>query len=816
MRTLVTLLPSWEVRGFDGHAPIPDGQHGRIVTLEEAILTRYDHSPVYQAIQIPGAVEGDTHPRVKKGWLTLFEEESAKPYFDTIILDLDHASKTPWVQRGEHPADAELWDIIARLREEFGFGYHLSKSGARLIGSLAQPLTYEYYSDYYLRFLSHLEERGYPVGSDVGGVHIDTATSDPTRVFSCPLVPETAPDFIANWAQIEPTRHLDFDPGPLVAWAGTARKTLAQAPLPNDPRKWTKEMLKPLKVDLDLYTTITQPKPIARDRERHNAFLQIGGRVAGLLSLTDPLDIYSILYPATVASLQTYGGDRGHVLSDLWATSHHIAGGELGKKEALEERLEDQRGVRERSYERIAQITGCDPSEARKHVVLSTPSGDYYIYSEEDGTYSPQRYTRTTMIEGLQLLCPQTAPTRDADGKLLQDRDLRAMYASPKIGAMCRTLIDDEVRFVPGHTADSGELIVPAARIKAGLTPQRHQIVEDWLRVLTGPYYDPVCDWLSMVPAYDTPICALLLQGEPGIGKGMLVEGIGNIYGQTPESYTGALRNFNSHLIECPIVYIDEGLNLTELGGDNSSSFKQFWSMKSFLVEKKGIDGKIRVYGCLRLIVTCNSPDALGITKPLNQAEIASISQRVGYVPPQPKEPIREVYRRPEYDDGLMRTKLIPEYVLWLHKNRTPKRHEGDVGRMYSWPSNFNSILQLWSGSTQKVGIAVVHFLNSPGSVRDIRSGKYWDGQYLWVSPTALKAVWEDHMNSRSEAMPNQKSFAAALRRLGDGSEPTMVSQSGTTSWMYPLDISMLVAVAQEADMETTILEELEDELSQR
>ena len=105
--------------------------------------------------------------------------------------------------------------------------------------------------------------------------------------------------------------------------------------------------------------------------------------------------------------------------------------------------------------------------------------------------------------------------------------------------------------------------------------------------------YDWIVGWLAqMVQApHDKPGTALVLQGEQGVGKSLLSEYFGKIFGKHYKSISQPRHlggNFNAHLQYCVFLNAEEAF----WGGDKKSAgiLKDLITNKHMAIEKKGVD----------------------------------------------------------------------------------------------------------------------------------------------------------------------------------------------------------------------------------
>lgn len=99
--------------------------------------------------------------------------------------------------------------------------------------------------------------------------------------------------------------------------------------------------------------------------------------------------------------------------------------------------------------------------------------------------------------------------------------------------------------------------------IRRDLKPQEHPEIHEWLRVFGG---DTLLDWVACVTRLDKPAAALYVEGPPGTGKNVLVDGLARLWHKGGASAFKDVvgSNFNDSLTRCPLIHADEGIPKTD------------------------------------------------------------------------------------------------------------------------------------------------------------------------------------------------------------------------------------------------------------
>jgi hypothetical protein len=120
--------------------------------------------------------------------------------------------------------------------------------------------------------------------------------------------------------------------------------------------------------------------------------------------------------------------------------------------------------------------------------------------------------------------------------------------------------------------------------------------------------YDYVVGWMARaVQCPDEPgQTAIVLRGDQGVGKGILVKTFGHLFGRHYIHVSNALHltgNFNAHLRDCVLLFADEAF----YAGDkrHASTLKTLITEDSIMVEPKGVDTEMAA-NCLHLMMASN------------------------------------------------------------------------------------------------------------------------------------------------------------------------------------------------------------------
>jgi len=168
-----------------------------------------------------------------------------------------------------------------------------------------------------------------------------------------------------------------------------------------------------------------------------------------------------------------------------------------------------------------------------------------------------------------------------------------------------------------------------------------HEDIDTWLRLIGGDSADLLLDWLAAVTyTPNEPLCALYIDGSPGDGKSLLARGIASLWGGRHTDYDQAAAGFNAKLLDCPLVFADEGITVGKWDDHRASEFfRNLVSGQSHAIRglyREAVD----LRGCVRVLICANDEDGIPFRKALGQDGLEAIVQRVMYI------------RSPRCDDG--------------------------------------------------------------------------------------------------------------------------------------------------------------------
>ena len=214
------------------------------------------------------------------------------------------------------------------------------------------------------------------------------------------------------------------------------------------------------------------------------------------------------------------------------------------------------------------------------------------------------------------------------------------------------------------YDAGANSLVVAAAPLRDDLEAERSPAAERLIAELAGPYARELTLWLAGVLRADVPCRALILSGQPGTGKSLLLAGLGRLWPQGTSKMRDVLgRRFNSEVTAAGLAIADDDTSSTETGAALAGFLREGVNDRVQRLERKGHDVQ-RVEGCMRYAVATNDPLALikgAVSWELNDESLHAFGDRILHVP------VIGHWSRAGVDPtDLVEGDALARHVLWL------------------------------------------------------------------------------------------------------------------------------------------------------
>lgn len=298
--------------------------------------------------------------------------------------------------------------------------------------------------------------------------------------------------------------------------------------------------------------------------------------------------------------------------------------------------------------------------------------------------------------------------------------------------------------------------LVLAGPPKRKLEARFHEDVDEWFRVMTGRErgvsaklrqseaatvglknddYDALCDWCACVTALDHPCAALYLQGSPSVGKGLFADGISRLWKTGAIGLEDAFANFNSLLMETPLIWVDEQLPEHVRA---SVLLRKALAAREFVFKRKYADeGKVN--GCLRILFTANNLELFNKSKELlRKADVDALKVRFVHVKVRDASAkfLEDIAPRHE---AFVEKNMLAEHALWLQEKRWAAiRKRGHRFLVKGGNTNVSDVVATNNDVTSECCSAICKALLNENAARSASWLLVRDGEVL-VNANALK-----------------------------------------------------------------------------
>lgn len=187
---------------------------------------------------------------------------------------------------------------------------------------------------------------------------------------------------------------------------------------------------------------------------------------------------------------------------------------------------------------------------------------------------------------------------------------------------------------------DEPILELPARRITMPTCPRRSILprfdpaIDRWLQLLAGDHYEQLCAWLQWVPSLARPTAALVLTGDPSIGKSLLAQGLSRIWTTDgPTDLTDAMGKYDQVLETCPFCFADEGRIPRDFKGrERTEDLREFIQATRRRTDQKYRD-LLPLEGACRVQIASNNLNVLTLGGALSREDVDAIACRFLHVP---------------------------------------------------------------------------------------------------------------------------------------------------------------------------------------
>ena len=425
---------------------------------------------------------------------------------------------------------------------------------------------------------------------------------------------------------------------------------------------------------------------------------------------------------------------------DLYQEAYKAACVNLQKEQIKNQEAEEERDELFINIQKGMDDPPLDYGEFQEWVqgkyILCYQSARYIL--QGDGTYSPHPVTNSNLIPAIKNSDISSLIDLQTDrGRWYRPDELIARHGYHIIKVQGEAALKGAV--LRGDT-----LHVGLYHIREDLKPKFNPLVDQWLRYFFGKDYEKVANWIGCALILDRPICGLSVNGFPGIGKSMLIQGLAECINT---EYWADDRvfdtQFNVGLEKSPFVCVNEGWKTTKgvigktfrelVGGDKVTINEKFKPAYSILVRP-------------RIVITTNNLDAVShlfSSETLTQSDKEAIADRILHVNTTRKaSDWLEKRGGREFTSGWVEPEsryTVAEHFLWLHSQAKPEPRRFMVSGNRKDPVIQTMLSQMGHGPI--VGHLLYHM------VQNKRIYELSDGEYFAVASKCLQVYQEVFQN---------------------------------------------------------------------
>jgi hypothetical protein len=434
----------------------------------------------------------------------------------------------------------------------------------------------------------------------------------------------------------------------------------------------------------------------------------------------------------------------------------------------------------ESEYAQLAGFAGCSPDDAVKHLIIVKDS--YYYFNTLDGYKGPHCQTEFPAASR-DHLAPTDIPlerlTKEGEWRLKPIGEVVKDY-----GTAATKLVASLYAQRSTFDAATGILTEAVCKLRP-LSSDWHpefEKIDRYVTLFAGAEAERYKDWLATFPELERCTSALLLSGPKDTGKNLTFCGLARLWTTgVPTTLKEAIGNFNSSVINCPLIVADERLpekftsaDLREMTG----------SMGRPLTRKFAPTADLK--GALRLIMIANRDDLLSFDEVMSVDELDATGVRVFHLATQQAA---ADYLNSTPHRHWVSEDLFARYVLHLQATR-------QVDRSGRWLVEGHMPLirsKLATGGKAQGRMCewIVGYLMNPKQINNTPVSdlvQLRDGE-LYVNARAPCLQWTAYCAAAGrDDTPTQVKSKDALRGLAKKSRELKVKGAALNFWQIDLD----------------------------
>jgi hypothetical protein len=312
--------------------------------------------------------------------------------------------------------------------------------------------------------------------------------------------------------------------------------------------------------------------------------------------------------------------------------------------------------------------------------------------------------------------------------------------------------------------------------VRTDVTPRFDADVDAWLKLLAGPKYERLCDWIATVTWLRECAPAVFLKGASGTGKNLLALGLSRLW--TPSGFTPmqhALGQFNASITRCPLVYADERIPETFKGEPRTEELRELITTSTFQINQKNRP-LVTCYGSARILIGANNFGIISRKAEFTPEDAQALADRFILIDVGTEQdaPAREWLKSrggPEFTRDWVIGDRIASHALWLRDEVESGRRKLVRGSRLVVPGDaaeLLSALQTGSRTPWNVLSWIWSFLQDQSKHIAACVGRPFavitHGERVWVSTRHLLQSWDHYLPG--ERAPSLESLTNTMRNL--------------------------------------------------
>lgn len=325
--------------------------------------------------------------------------------------------------------------------------------------------------------------------------------------------------------------------------------------------------------------------------------------------------------------------------------------------------------------------------------------------------------------------------------------------------------------------------------LRTDLTPEFSPQIDGWLKVLAGPHYGKLVDWMSCCGDLTKLLCAVYFDGPPSCGKTLFAVGMARLWTDGPPAdIESVLADFNDDLVRCPLALADEEIPKRYGRATVTAVLRSALSTTSRPLKRK-FRATAELRGAIRIVLAANNEFLLDSKDVSTQDDLAAIGARFLYISvPDGVSDLLNDYPKSVRESWAQRG--IAQHALWLMQNHVVKEPgrrfwvEGDISRMHRnlmVGTKWNSMVCEW----------IVRYLMNPKPFDTTATGLIRrGGGKLLVNVQGIIDGWTLYLQTKQEA--ETAKIGSALKAISRSKKPTQLRANGKQVWFRDIDLEQL------------------------